>query len=143
MAESGVARATGVSTVAGKLDFINGVGFPSIPQPVREDRCRIGCPFLQADCHNFPARVGFKKWGARVTTPNQPSIPASQPKQVSAWVCAFRCLRWSTYLAALITLILILHKPAPPPIQVSQQAAASAEQKFSEVEQSVSRGEPG
>jgi len=61
---------------------------------------------------------------------------------VSAWVWAFRCLRWSTYLAALITLILILHKPAPPPIQVSQQAAASAEQKFSEVEQSVSRGEP-
>ena len=76
-----------------------------------------------------------------MTTPSQPSIPASQPKQVSAWVWAFRCLRWSTYLAALITLILILHKPAPPPIQVSQQAAASAEQKFSEVEQSVSRGE--
>ena len=76
-----------------------------------------------------------------MTTPSQPSIPASQPKQVSAWVWAFRCLRWSTYLGAFITLILILHTTAPPPVQVSKQAADSAEQKVSEVEQSVSRGE--
>jgi hypothetical protein len=76
-----------------------------------------------------------------VTTPNQPTIPVPQPKQVSAWVWAFRCLRWSTYLGAFITLILILHTTAPPPVQVSKQAADSAEQKVSEVEQSVSRGE--
>jgi hypothetical protein len=61
---------------------------------------------------------------------------------VSAWVWAFRCIRWSTYLAALITLILILHKTSPPPVQVSPQAAARAEQKVEDVEQSVSRGEP-
>jgi len=50
-------------------------------------------------------------------------------------------LRWSTYLAALITLILILHKTTPPPVLVSAQAAARAEQKVADVEQSVSRGE--
>ena len=75
-----------------------------------------------------------------MTTPNQPASQA-QPKPVSAWVWAFRCLRWSTYLAALITLILILHKTTPPPVQVSPQAAARAEQKVSEVEQSVSQGQ--
>lgn len=72
--------------------------------------------------------------------PNQPASQA-QPKPVSTWVWAFRCLRWSTYLAALITLILLLHKSAPPPVQVSPQAAARAEQKVSEVEQSVSQGQ--
>jgi hypothetical protein len=63
------------------------------------------------------------------------------PKPVSAWVWAFRCLRWSTYLAALITLILLLHKAPPPPVEVSPQAAARAEQKVEQVEQSVSHGE--
>ena len=71
--------------------------------------------------------------------PTQPG-PAAQPKSVSAWVWAFRCLRWSTYLGAFITLILILHKTMPPPVQVSPQAAARAEQKVADVEQSVSQG---
>jgi hypothetical protein len=57
-------------------------------------------------------------------------------------VWAFRFLRWSTYLAALITLILILHQPSPPAVQVSPQAAAQAEHKVEDVEQSVSRGQP-
>lgn len=68
--------------------------------------------------------------------------PQNQPKPVSAWVWAFRCLRWSTYLAALITLAMVLHKASPPPVQVSPQAAARAEQKVSEVAESASRGEP-
>jgi len=75
-----------------------------------------------------------------VTTPSQ-SVPAPESKQVSAWVWAFRCIRWSTYLAGLITLILLLHKTSPPPIQLSPQAAARAEQKVEDVQQSVSRGE--
>jgi len=69
------------------------------------------------------------------------SIPQGQPKRVSAWVWAFRCLRWSTYLATLITLILILHKTSPPPVQVSPQAATRAEEKVSQVAESASRGE--
>ena len=72
---------------------------------------------------------------------SQPSLPPTAPKPVSAWVWAFRCLRWSTYLAALITLILLLHKTPPPPVEVSAQAAARAEQKVEQVQQSVSQGE--
>jgi hypothetical protein len=71
---------------------------------------------------------------------SQPSLPTAA-KPVSAWVWAFRCLRWSTYLAALITLILLLHKTPPPPVEVSPQAAARAEQKVEQVQQSVSQGE--
>jgi hypothetical protein len=56
-------------------------------------------------------------------------------------VWAFRCLRWSTYLAALITLILLLHKTPPPPVQSSPQAAARAEEKLAQVEQSISQGQ--
>lgn len=67
--------------------------------------------------------------------------PLAAPKRVSAWVWAFRCLRWSTYLVALITLILLLHKSPPPPVEVSPQAAARAEQKVEQVQQSVSQGE--
>jgi hypothetical protein len=76
-----------------------------------------------------------------VATPNQPA-PQLQSKPVGAWVWAFRCIRWSTYLAALITLILILHKTTPPPVQVTPQAAARAEEKLSQVEETASRGEP-
>jgi hypothetical protein len=69
-----------------------------------------------------------------------PAASVSRPVSISAW--AFRYLRWSTYLAALITLILVLHKTAPPRVQVSPQAAARAEEKVERVEESASRGEP-
>jgi hypothetical protein len=69
-----------------------------------------------------------------------PTSPMAAPKPVSAWVWAFRCLRWSTYLAALITLILLLHKTPPPRVEVSPQAAARAEQKVEQVQQSVAQG---
>jgi len=71
-----------------------------------------------------------------------PTSPMAAPKHVSVWVWAFRCLRWSTYLAALITLILLLHKTPPPPVEVSPQAAARAEHKVEQVEQSVAQGQP-
>jgi len=71
-----------------------------------------------------------------------PAGPLAVAKPVSPWVWAFRCLRWSTYLAALITLILLLHKAAPPRVEVSPQAAARAEEKVEQVQQTASRGEP-
>jgi hypothetical protein len=71
--------------------------------------------------------------------PPNPVAPSSRP--VSPLVWAFRFLRWSTYLAALITLILLLHKNSPPSVQSSPQAAASAEQKLQQVEESVSQGQ--
>lgn len=66
---------------------------------------------------------------------------ATAPKPLSPWVWAFRCLRWSTYLAALITLMLLLHKASPPPVEVSPQAAARAEQKVEQVQHSALQGE--
>jgi hypothetical protein len=63
------------------------------------------------------------------------------PTKVSPWVWAFRFLRWSTYLATLVTLILLLHKTPPPPVQTTPQAAASAEAKVQQVQQSVEQGQ--
>jgi hypothetical protein len=76
-----------------------------------------------------------------VTTSNTPNPAANPEKPVSTWIWAFRCLRWSTYLAALITLILLLHKTPPPPVQSTPQAAASAEQKLQQVEETASQGQ--
>ena len=70
-----------------------------------------------------------------------PAGSMAAPKTVRPWVWAFRFVRWSTYLAALITLILLLHKTAPPRVEVSPQAAARAEEKVEQVQQSASRGE--
>jgi hypothetical protein len=76
-----------------------------------------------------------------MTTAKVPGPIPTSPKRVSAWVWAFRCLRWSTYLAALVTLILILHKAPPPSVETSPQAASRAEQKLEEVQQAVSQGQ--
>jgi hypothetical protein len=71
----------------------------------------------------------------------EPLPPLVEPKvSVMRWV--FRFLRWSTYLATLVTLILLLHKTQPPAVVSTPQAAASAEQKVSQVEQTVSQGQP-
>ena len=76
-----------------------------------------------------------------MTTANAPNPLPASTQHVRTWVWAFRCLRWSTYLAALIALILLLHKTTPPPVQSSPQAAARAEEKVEQVQQSVSQGQ--
>jgi hypothetical protein len=80
------------------------------------------------------------------TVPNLPPILEPLPPLVEPRVSVFRwvlrIVRWSTYLAALITLILLLHKTSPPAVLATPQAAATAEQKLSEVQQSVSQGQP-
>src|SRR5579863_8480917 len=68
-------------------------------------------------------------------------VANGKPEEVSALRWAFRFLRWSTYLAALITLALILHKSTPPPVQASAQAAARAEGKIEQVEEARSQGQ--
>jgi hypothetical protein len=73
---------------------------------------------------------------------NSPVSGAHTESKISVWGWAFRFLRWSTYLAALVTLILILHKTPPPIIQTTPQAAASAEAKVQQVQQSVEQGQP-
>jgi hypothetical protein len=58
------------------------------------------------------------------------------------WKLIFRIVRWSTYAFALVTLILLLHKVPPPPVETSTQAATRAEQKFADVERAVANGQP-
>lgn len=76
-----------------------------------------------------------------MTNPRVPNSISVPEKRVSPWAWAFRFVRWSTYLVALITLILLLHKTSPPPVQSSPEAAARAEEKLQEVQQSVSQGQ--
>ena len=76
---------------------------------------------------------------------NLSPIPAvniqQHPEKISNLRWAFRFLRWSTYLVALVTLALLLHKSSPPPVQASAQAAARAEEKVQEAEQARSQGQ--
>jgi hypothetical protein len=62
-------------------------------------------------------------------------------EEISTLRWAFRFLRWSTYLVALVTLALLLHKSTPPPVQASAQAAARAEEKVQQVEEARSQGQ--
>jgi hypothetical protein len=54
----------------------------------------------------------------------------------------FRVVRWSTYAAGAVTLVMVLHKSPAPVVETNPQAAARVEQKFQEVEQAVSNGQP-
>jgi hypothetical protein len=67
-------------------------------------------------------------------------IPDAKPR-ISLWRWAFRIVRWSTYAAAAITLILVLHKKPAPHIETSALAATRAEEKIERVQQRVGSGE--
>lgn len=77
-------------------------------------------------------------------------VPPSNPMECAhaeanrgiPWKLIFRIVRWSTYATAILTLILVLHKTPPPPVETSPQAAARAEQKFEDAERSVANGYP-
>jgi hypothetical protein len=69
-------------------------------------------------------------------------IVHSQPSKISVLMLIFRIVRWTVYACALIVLILLLHKPAPPTVSTTPEAAARAEQKFQDVQQSVAQGQP-
>ena len=60
----------------------------------------------------------------------EPQFAHTETMRTSLWKWIFRIVRWSTYAAAIITLILVLHKVPPPPVETNPQAAARAEQKF-------------
>ncbi len=62
-------------------------------------------------------------------------------KKSSPWRLIFRIIRWSTYASVLITLVLVLHKVPPPPVETSPQAAARVEEKFEAVEKAVASGQ--
>jgi hypothetical protein len=79
---------------------------------------------------------------ANTATPAGGDRSNSAPAKTIPWRLIFRIVRWTSYAGALITLILVLHTAPPPVIQTSPQAAARVEQKFDEVAQAVSKGEP-
>jgi hypothetical protein len=70
---------------------------------------------------------------ADAVTPSANAIP---------WRLIFRTVRWATYAGAVVTLALLLHKAPPPVVETNPQAAARVEQKFEQVQQAVSNGQP-
>src|SRR5215472_3431238 len=71
----------------------------------------------------------------------EPQFAHAETKRTSLWKWTFRIVRWSTYAAAIITLILVLHKVPPPLVETNPQAAARAEQKFEDAERAVANGQ--
>ena len=67
---------------------------------------------------------------------------AAPSPEVSSWKWGFRVLRWTTYAAGIVTLLLVLHKAPPPLVETSPEAAARAEEKFQDVEKSIASGRP-
>jgi hypothetical protein len=63
------------------------------------------------------------------------------PRKPSPLRLLFRIIRWTTYAAAIITLLMVFHAAPPPAIATSPQAAASVEQKVEAVEQAVASGQ--
>ncbi len=78
-----------------------------------------------------------------MSTANVPSPAVRVPPKTSVLRWVFRIFRWSTYLVAFITLILVLHKEPAPAVVTTPQAAARAEEKFAQVEETVAQGQPG
>jgi hypothetical protein len=68
--------------------------------------------------------------------------PAHTPTKTVPWRMIFRVIRWATYITAAITIAMVLHKAPPPAVETSPQAAARVEQKFEQVQQAVSAGQP-
>jgi hypothetical protein len=62
-------------------------------------------------------------------------------RKASPWRLVFRIFRWTTYAAAIITLLMVFHAAPPPVVATSPQAAARVEQKVEAVEQAVASGQ--
>jgi hypothetical protein len=74
--------------------------------------------------------------------PGGKPVTDAHSSNTSTLVLIFRIVRWTVYACALIVLILLLHKPAPPAVSTTPEAAARAEQKFQDVQQAVAQGQP-
>lgn len=79
--------------------------------------------------------------GTAVPTSGIRSDDAAKRK-ISPLRLVFRIIRWTTYSAAIITLLMVFHSTPPPVIVTSPQAAARVEQKVQDVEQAVASGQP-
>ncbi len=57
------------------------------------------------------------------------------------WRMAFQIVRWSMYVVAAVSLMMVFHAVPPPVIATSPQAAARVDQKIDAVEQAVASGQ--
>ena len=73
------------------------------------------------------------------TSGNRSDGPA--PRKASPLRLAFRIIRWSTYAAAIITLLMVFRAVPPPVIATNPQDTARVEQKVEAVEQAVASGQ--
>lgn len=80
-----------------------------------------------------------------MSAPDTPITPNGSDDQLrgkfSPLRLVLRIIRWATYGAALITLLMVFHATPPPHIDTSPQAAARVEQKVEAVEQAAASGE--
>jgi hypothetical protein len=67
---------------------------------------------------------------------------AEKQTQPDTFTVVFRVVRWTAYASVLVLLVLLLHKPTPPAVVATPEAAASAEQKFHDAQQAVDQGKP-
>jgi hypothetical protein len=72
----------------------------------------------------------------------EPEFAYPGTSRTGPWSVLFRIVRWITYAAAILTLILVLRKTPPPPVETNPQAAARAEQKFEQVDRAVANRQP-
>lgn len=72
----------------------------------------------------------------------EPEFPHAYRYRTSLSSVVFRIVRWIIYVGVILTLILVLRKTPPPPVETSPQAAARAEQKFEQVERAVANRQP-
>jgi hypothetical protein len=75
-------------------------------------------------------------------TATPPGWDHARPTKSIPWRMLFRIVRWSTYAAGAVTLILVMHKAPAPVVETNPQAVARVERKFEQVEQAVSNGQP-
>lgn len=74
-------------------------------------------------------------------SPGKSIRPDAAAREPSPWRLVFRIFRWTTYAAAIITLLMVFHAAPPPVIATSPQAAARVEQKVEAVQQAVTNGQ--
>ncbi|HEX2663935.1 MAG TPA: hypothetical protein VHM93_13965 [Candidatus Acidoferrum sp.] len=72
----------------------------------------------------------------------EPEFPHAYPYRTSVWSVVFRIVRWSIYVGVILTVILVLRRSPPAPVETSPQAAARAEQKLEQVERAVANRQP-
>ena len=78
---------------------------------------------------------------ATATPSNGTRSDSLPPRKPSPLRLLFRIIRWTTYAAAIITLLMVFHAVHPPVIATSPQAAARVEQKVEAVEQAMASGQ--